>query len=105
MGDMFTKCTLVKLLYSLATCYITYEMHAYSLSLRQGWNWVSITDLDDPLTRIVIQVRPIFDPDVIQMWPGSIKVEASIEPTFWVWLIGSVLAIAMISCLQEQKVK
>ena len=91
----------------LPSCLLHYVWDAciYSLSLRQGWNWVSITDLDDPLTRIVIQVRPIFDPDVIQMWPGSIKVEASIEPTFRVRLIGSVLAIAMISCLQEQKVK
>ena len=30
----------------------------------QGWNWVSIIDSDDPLTWIVIWVRPEFDLDV-----------------------------------------
>ena len=41
------------------------------------------------------------------MWPDSIKVEASTETYIWDMTnrIGSVLAIAMISYLQEQKVK
>ena len=32
--------------------------------LVQGWNRVNITDPDDPLTRIVIRVRPGSDPDL-----------------------------------------
>ena len=33
----------------------------------QGWNQVSTTDLDDPLTWIVIRVRPRFDPDMTRL--------------------------------------
>ena len=32
--------------------------------IHKGWNWLSITDPDDPLTQIVIQVRPNPDQDV-----------------------------------------
>ena len=41
------------------------------LQLQQGWNWVSITDPDDPLTHTVIWVRPGFDPDVTQFNQAS----------------------------------
>ena len=33
-------------------------------SLDQGCNWVTVTDPDDPLTCIVMRVRPGCDPDV-----------------------------------------
>ena len=45
----------------------------------QGWNWVRITDSDDPLTWIVLQVRP-----------SLIKVETCAE-TYILGKIGSVL--------------
>ena len=34
--------------------------------LNQGWNQIIITNLDDPLTQIVIQVRPRYDLNLTQ---------------------------------------
>ena len=48
--------------------------------LCQGQNQVSIIDLDNPLTWIVIQVRP-----------GLIEAEVCIEYIFWAWQYGSML--------------
>jgi len=51
-------------------------------------NWVTTTDLDDPLTRIAIWVRPGFDLEVT--WINKIEAhQPSLSPQWsnqWVWL-------------------